>query len=329
MTTIAAHDEVTAPTKVPTTLDEIRATVQARYGATAQRVTDGVVVGASCCGPADGSSGCCGSTSETWDPIAADLYNAGETAGLPTEALLASLGCGNPTALAELHEGETVLDLGSGGGIDVLLSARRVGPTGKAYGLDMTDEMLALALENQAKAGATNVEFLRGHIEAIPLPSNTVDVIISNCVINLSGDKRAVLKEAFRVLKPGGRFAVSDVITRAGLPDAVKESMALWTGCVAGALEEHEFVDLLSEVGFESPSIEPTRVYTREDAAMLLQGTGLAALADEVQGKIMSGFVRAIKPGATPRAAKPLRSLTTLSTTNGTRECGCDDGCCN
>ncbi|MFI5238690.1 MAG: arsenite methyltransferase [Gemmatimonadales bacterium] len=329
MTTIATHDDVTSSKKVPTTLEEIRATVQARYGATAQRVTDGAVVSANCCGPADGSSGCCGSTSETWDPITADLYNAGETAGLPAEALLASLGCGNPTALAELHEGETVLDLGSGGGIDVLLSARRVGPTGKAYGLDMTDEMLALALENQRKAGATNVEFLKGHIEAIPLPSNTVDMIISNCVINLSGDKRAVLKEAFRVLKPGGRFAVSDVITRAGLPDVVKESMALWTGCVAGALEEHAFLDLLSEVGFDSPSIEPTRVYTREDAAMLLQGTGLdATLADEVQGTIMSGFVRAVKPGATPRA-KPFRSLTTLSTTKGTRECGCDDGCCN
>ena len=330
MTTIATHDEMAAPNKVPTTLEEIRATVQARYGATAQHVADGAVAGANCCGPADGSSGCCGSTSETWDPITADLYNAGETAGLPAEALLASLGCGNPTALAELHEGETVLDLGSGGGIDVLLSARRVGATGKAYGLDMTDEMLALALDNQAKAGATNVEFLKGHIESIPLPSNAVDVIISNCVINLSGDKRAVLKEAFRVLKPGGRFAVSDVITRAGLPDAVKESMTLWTGCVAGALEEHEFLDLLGEVGFESPSIEPTRVYTREDAATLLQGTGLdVALADEVQGKIMSGFVRATKPGATPRAPKPLRPLTNLSTTKVTRECGCDDGCCN
>lgn len=320
---------MTDATKVPTTLEEIRATVQARYGATAQRVADGQGP-LSCCGPADGSSGCCGATSETWDPITANLYEAGEAAGLPAEALLASLGCGNPTALAELHGGETVLDLGSGGGIDVLLSARRVGPTGKAYGLDMTDAMLALALENKAKAGVTNVEFLKGHIEAIPLPSNTVDVIISNCVINLSGDKRAVLKEAFRVLKPGGRFAVSDVVTCAGLPDAVKESMALWTGCVAGALEEREFIDLLTDAGFENASIEPTRVYTRDDAAALLQGTGLESLAEQVEGKIMSGFVRATKPGAT-RAAKPLRSLASLgspTTSSSTRECGCDDGCC-
>ena len=292
-----------------TSLDEIRATVRARYGATAQRVAAGETQGASCCAPADGSSGCCGATTESWDPITSDLYDAGETAGLPAQALLASLGCGNPTALAELRAGETVLDLGSGGGIDVLLSARRVGPTGKAYGLDMTDEMLALALENKAKAGATNVEFLKGHIEAIPLPSNTVDVIISNCVINLSGDKRQVLTEAFRVLKPGGRFAVSDVIVRGELPDAVQESMALWTGCVAGALEEREFLALLREVGFESPSVEPTRVYTRHDAVALLQGTGLdASLAEQVESKIMSGFVRATKPGA--------------------RACGCDDGCC-
>ncbi len=316
------------PTKVPTTLEEIRATVQARYGATAKRVAEGGA--AACCAPTDGSSGCCGSTTESWDPITSDLYEAGETAGLPAEALLASLGCGNPTALAELHEGEVVLDLGSGGGIDVLLSAKRVGPTGKAYGLDMTDEMLALALENKTKAGATNVEFLKGHIEAIPLPSNTVDVIISNCVINLSGDKRQVLKEAFRVLRPGGRFAVSDVITRAGLPDAVKENMALWTGCVAGALEESEFTALLEEVGFESPSIEPTRIYTRDDAAALLEGTGLdVSLADQVEGKIMSGFVRATKPGAPARGAKPLRQLASLGAARGaTRECGCDDDCC-
>jgi arsenite methyltransferase len=257
-------------------LDALRATVEARYGAVAKRVAEGAT-DASCCG----SSGCCGTTSETWDPITSDLYDAGQTSGLPAEALLASLGCGNPTALAELREGETVLDLGSGGGIDVLLSAKRVGPTGKAYGLDMTDDMLALAMENKAKAGATNVEFLKGHIESIPLPSNTVDVIISNCVINLSGDKKQVLAEAFRVLKPGGRFAVSDVIVRGGLPDTVKSSMALWTGCVAGALEESEFISLLRQVGFENPSIEPTRVYTREDAAALLVGTGLdAGLAD-------------------------------------------------
>src|SRR5436190_3215534 len=266
-----------------TTLEEIRATVQARYGATAQRVLEGATTPSSCCGPAEGSSGCCGSTSESWDPITVDLYEAGETAGIPTEALLASLGCGNPTALADLREGEVVLDLGSGGGIDVLLSAKRVGPTGKAYGLDMTDEMLALALENKARAGATNVEFLKGHIEAIPLPSNTVDVIISNCVINLSGDKRRVLAEAFRVLRPGGRFAGSDVITRGEMPADVRTSMPLWTGCVAGALEEQEFIELLMEAGFENPSIEPTRVYTRDDAAALLAGTGLdVGLADQV-----------------------------------------------
>jgi SAM-dependent methyltransferase len=316
-------------TKVPTTLEEIRATVQSRYGATAARVAAGETTGAGCCGPADGSSGCCGSTSEAWDPITSDLYEAGQTAGIPAQALLASLGCGNPTALAELHEGEVVLDLGSGGGIDVLLSARRVGPTGKAYGLDMTDEMLALALENKAKAGATNVEFLKGHIESIPLPSNTVDVIISNCVINLSGDKARVLKEAFRVLKPGGRFAVSDVVTRAGLPREVRESMPLWTGCVAGALEESEFIALLNAAGFENPSIEPTRVYTRDDAAALLAGTGLdASIADQVEGKIMSGFVRATKPGASPRPAKPRRDLASLGATTATRDCGCDDGCC-
>ena len=212
------HDSITGAAasgaKMPTTLEEIRATVQARYGAAAQRVADGATVGASCCGPADGSSGCCGSTSESWDPITSDLYEAGETAGLPAEALLASLGCGNPTALADLREGEVVLDLGSGGGIDVLLSAKRVGPSGKAYGLDMTDEMLALALENKSKAGAENVEFLKGHIEAIPLPSNTVDVIISNCVINLSGDKRRVLAEAFRVLRPGGHLGVQELSLR-------------------------------------------------------------------------------------------------------------------
>jgi SAM-dependent methyltransferase len=320
----------TDKTRVPTTLDEIRATVQARYGAAATRVAAGATTGAACCGPADGSSGCCGSTSESWDPITADLYEAGETAGIPAEALLASLGCGNPTALAELHEGEVVLDLGSGGGIDVLLSAKRVGPTGKAYGLDMTDEMLALALENKDRAGATNVEFLKGHIESIPLPSNTVDVIISNCVINLSGDKRQVLKEAFRVLKPGGRFAVSDVIVRDGLPQPVKESMALWTGCVAGALEENEFIALLKAAGFEDPSIEPTRVYTRDDAAALLAGTGVdVSLADKVEGKILSGFVRATKPGAPSRPAKPRRELAALGAKTSTRECGCDDGCCN
>jgi SAM-dependent methyltransferase len=312
-----------------TTLEGIRATVRERYGAVAQRVADGATVGAPCCAPAGGSSGCCGSTTESWDPITSDLYDAGQTAGLPAEALLASLGCGNPTALAALNEGETVLDLGSGGGIDVLLSAKRVGPTGKVYGLDMTDEMLTLALENKAKAGVTNVEFLKGHIESIPLPSNTVDVIISNCVINLSGDKRRVLAEAFRVLRPGGRFAVSDVIVREGLPEPVRASMPLWTGCVAGALEEREFLSLLREVGFENASIEPTRIYTRDDAAALLEGTGLEPmLADAVEGRIMSGFVRATKPGGA-QAAKPLRQLETLGTTaKATRACGCDDECC-
>ena len=316
-------------TRDQTTLDTIRATVRERYGAVAQRVAEGATAAATCCAPAEGSSGCCGSTSASWDPITSDLYDAGQTAGLPSEALLASLGCGNPTALAQLHEGETVLDLGSGGGIDVLLSAKRVGPTGKVYGLDMTDEMLALALENKAKAGATNVEFLKGHIESIPLPSNTVDVIISNCVINLSGDKRRVLAETFRVLRPGGRFAVSDVIVREGLPEPVRASMPLWTGCVAGALEEREFLNLLGEVGFENASIEPTRIYTRDDAAALLEGTGLEpTLAEQVEGKIMSGFVRASKPGGAA-AATPARPLETLGKTpKSTRACGCDDECC-
>lgn len=324
-----------APAVVPTTLDELRATVRARYGAVAERVAGGENLSA-CCASGDDTGGCCAATGETWDPITSDLYDAGQTAGLPATALLASLGCGNPTALAELHEGEVVLDLGSGGGIDVLLSAKRVGPTGKAYGVDMTDAMLALALDNKAKAGVTNVEFLKGHIEAIPLPSNTVDVIISNCVINLSGDKRTVLQEAFRVLKPGGRFAVSDVVTRAGLPDAVKENMALWTGCVAGALEEGEFVALLEAVGFEGASIEPTRIYTRDDAASLIAGTGLdPALADQVEGKVMSAFVRATKPGGAPRQAPQALPLATAAATaaatgapKGSRACGCDDGCC-
>lgn len=279
-------------------LADLQATVKERYGAAAARAAGGE--GAGCCAPASGSSGCCGATTASWDPITANLYDAGETAGLPAEALLASLGCGNPTALAELAPGDTVLDLGSGGGIDVLLSARRVGPTGKAYGLDMTDEMLALANENKARAGATNVEFLRGHIESIPLPSGTVDVVISNCVINLSGDKRAVLAEAFRVLKPGGRFAVSDVVVRGHPPDEIRRSMELWIGCVAGALEEQEFLKLLASVGFENASIEPTRVYRADDAAAFLAGTGLdvATLAAEIDGRFMGAFVRATKPGA-------------------------------
>ena len=301
-----------------TTLDDIRSTVRARYGAVAAGIAQGAT-SAGCCGPAAGEVACCGSASATRDPITADLYDAIDSSQVPETALLASLGCGNPTALAELREGETVLDLGSGGGIDVLLSAKRVGPSGKAYGLDMTDEMLALALENKRKAGATNVEFLKGHIEAIPLPSATVDVIISNCVINLSGDKRRVIAEAFRVLKPGGRFAVSDVIVRAGLPPAVRASMPMWTGCVAGALEEGEFIALLTEAGFENAAIEPTRIYTRDDAAALLEGAGLdVSLADAVEGRIMSAFVRATKPTTVSGRPAP----------NASRACGCDDGCC-
>ena len=244
-----------------------------KYGQAALRVSEDRTA-ASCCG----SSACCGATTEAWDPITSDHYDEGEKAGIPVEAVLASLGCGNPTALAELRPGETVLDLGSGGGIDVLLSAKRVGPSGKAYGLDMTDEMLALANDNKRRAGAENVEFLKGEIEQIPLPDESVDVIISNCVINLSGDKRTVLAEAFRVLKPGGRFAVSDVVVRGDVPAAVKTNMELWIGCVAGALEEQEFLSLLRDVGFENPSIEPTRIYKAADAAAFLTGSGLDAM---------------------------------------------------
>ena len=273
--------------------DLLKASVQEKYGAAASRVATGDVSG-SCCG----SSGCCGATTDAWDPITSDLYNEGQTAGIPAEALLASLGCGNPTALAQLNPGETVLDLGSGGGIDVLLSAKRVGPTGKAYGLDMTDEMLALANANKRKAGAENVEFLRGEIEQIPLPDNTVDVIISNCVINLSADKKRVIAEAYRVLKPGGRLAVSDVVVRGEVPPPVRRNMELWIGCVAGALGEQEFLTLLRDAGFENPSIEPTRFYSAEDALAFLAGSGLDAesFAREIDGKFFSGFVRATKP---------------------------------
>jgi|SRR6185503_16584018 len=316
------------PMDAPASLDQLRVTVKERYGRAAEIAAQGGAAVGSCCSPAAGSSGCCGSTTASWDPITADLYDAGETAGLPAQALLASLGCGNPTALAALAEGETVLDLGSGGGIDVLLSAKRVGPTGKVYGLDMTDEMLALALENKERAGATNVEFLKGHIESIPLPTSTVDVVISNCVINLSGDKRRALAEAFRVLKPGGRFAVSDVVVRDGLPPRLKENMHLWTGCVAGALEEDEFLALLKDVGFQDATIEPTRLYSRDDAVALLEGTGLGAdLADEVAGRIMSAFVRATKPG-TRRATLTAAEPSAPSAKAGKRACGCDDGCC-
>ncbi|HST07106.1 MAG TPA: arsenite methyltransferase [Gemmatimonadaceae bacterium] len=271
---------------------EIKTAVKEKYGQTALRLSEAVV--SACCG----STACCGSSTESWDPITSDLYDERQKAGIPPEALLASLGCGNPTALAALNEGQTVLDLGAGGGIDVLLSAKRVGPTGKAYGLDMTDEMLALANENKRRAGADNVEFLKGDIEEIPLPDASVDVVISNCVINLAADKRKVLKEAFRVLRPGGRFAVSDIVVRGDVPDTVRANMELWLGCVAGALEEQEFKSLLREAGFAKPSIEPTRIYKAADAAAFLGGTGLDAeqLASEIDGKFMGAFIRATKP---------------------------------
>ena len=279
----------------PAKTDEIRDAIRQKYGQIAQQVGEGETP-ASCCG----SSGCCGSTTEAWDPVTSDLYDEGQKSGVPARALLASLGCGNPTALAQLHEGETVLDLGSGGGIDVLLSAKRVGPAGKVYGLDMTDAMLALANENKRKAGAMNVEFLRGEIEAIPLPDSTVDVIISNCVINLSSDKARVLGEAFRVLKPGGRFAVSDIVVRGQVPPEVRRSMDLWIGCVAGALEETEYRDLLAAAGFVGAEIEPTRIYQAEDATAFLAGTGLdpQTFAQQIEGKFMSAFVRATKPAS-------------------------------
>jgi arsenite methyltransferase len=289
--------------------DSLKSLVKEKYGRAAQQVSAGAASAASCCGPSAASGGAgagpgcgCGSGG---DPITSNLYDPAQTQQLPDSALRASLGCGNPTALAELKPGEVVLDLGSGGGIDVLLSARRVGPTGKAYGLDMTDEMLELARRNQRQAGVENVEFLRGEIEDVPLPDASVDVVISNCVINLSGDKRRVLAEAFRVLKPGGRFAVSDVVVRGTLPAELRRSMELWVGCVAGALEESEFTGLLAEIGFENPEIEPTRVYQLEDARDFLAGAGLDvdALAAEVQGRVMGAFVRATKPAAAAAAA--------------------------
>jgi ubiquinone/menaquinone biosynthesis C-methylase UbiE len=269
---------------------EIKDVVKEKYGQAALRVATG---GSSCCGAASALSDCC-------DPITSNLYDANQTSEVPEAAVKASLGCGNPTALARLSPGETVLDLGSGGGIDVLLSARRVGPAGKAYGLDMTDEMLALARENQRKAGVRNVEFLKGEIENIPLPDNSVDVIISNCVINLSADKRRVLGEAFRVLKPGGRLAVSDVVTRGEVPAEVRQSMLLWVGCIAGALEEREYIHTLVDAGFESIDVEPTRVYNIEDARQFLTGEGIDvdAIAPQVDGKFMSAFIRAVKPSA-------------------------------
>src|ERR1700675_4393691 len=271
----------------PTIQPDIQEVVKQKYGAAAERAAAGRV---SCCGGGGELSGC--------DPITRDLYDSGQIAGLPEKALAASLGCGNPTALAELRPGEVVLDLGSGGGIDVLLSARRVGPTGKAYGLDMTDEMLALANENKRKAGAANVEFLKGEIEDIPLPDNTVDVVISNCVINLSSDKARVLREAFRVLKPGGRFAVSDVVTRGEMAPEIRKSVLAWVGCVAGALDETEYRGKLAAAGFEQIEIEPTRVYRIEDAREFLSPSGIDvdAIAAQVDEKFMSAFVRAVKP---------------------------------
>ena len=266
---------------------DIKDIVKQKYGEAALRVKSG---GSSCCG-ATASTGCC-------DPITTNLYDAAQAGQIPEEALLASLGCGNPTALAQLNPGEIVLDLGSGGGIDVLLSARRVGPTGKAYGLDMTDEMLALARENQRKSGIENVEFLKGEIENIPLPDNSVDVIISNCVINLSADKDKVLREAFRVLKPGGRFAVSDVVTRGDILPEIRQSVLAWVGCIAGALEENDYRSKLAAAGFTQIEIEPTRIYRTVDAREFLAGQGIDvdALAPQVDGKFLSAFIRAIKP---------------------------------
>jgi len=269
---------------------DVKEQVREKYGQAALRVKSG---GSSCCGSTRASI-------DRADPITSKLYDACQTSVIPEEAVLASLGCGNPTALAQLKPGETVLDLGSGGGIDVLLSAKRVGPSGKAYGLDMTDEMLDLARENQCKAGVENVEFLKGEIEHIPLPDNSVDVVISNCVINLSADKDRVLREAFRVLKPGGRVAISDVVTRGQIPADVRQNILLWVGCIAGALEEYEYVGKLAKAGFDGIDIEPTRVYDIEDARTFLTGQGVDvdAIAPQVEGKFMSAFIRAVKPGA-------------------------------
>ena len=275
---------------------DIKEIVKQKYGEAALRVTSG---GSSCCGVAPASD-CC-------DPITANLYDATQIGQIPEEAVLASLGCGNPTALAELKAGEVVLDLGSGGGIDVLLSARRVGPTGKAYGLDMTDEMLALANENKRKAGIENVEFLKGEIENIPLPENSVDVIISNCVINLSADKDKVLREAFRVLKPGGRFAVSDVVTRGEILPEVRKNVLAWVGCIAGALDENDYRAKLAAAGFEQVEVEPTRIHRADDARVFLAGQGIDVekIAPQVDGKVLSAFIRATKPSAKASCCGP------------------------
>ena len=274
----------------------IQEAVQQKYGEAAKRAANG---GTACCGGGAQLSGC--------DPITKDLYSEAEKGALPKTAVAASLGCGNPTALAKLQPGEVVLDLGSGGGIDVILSAKRVGPSGKAYGLDMTDEMLALARENQKKAGVENVEFLKGAIENVPLPDNSVDVIISNCVINLSGDKDRVLAEAFRVLKPAGRFAVSDVVVRGEVPAGIRKSMELWVGCIAGALEENEYREKLTGAGFESVEVEANRVYRVEEARGFLQAAGLdpEIVGPQIDGKFISAFVRAVKPAAKPACCAP------------------------
>ncbi len=293
---------------------DVKDVVKTRYGAVAERMTGG---GANaCCGGAAAELGQC-------DPITSNLYDEAQAANVPAAAMLASLGCGNPTALAELREGETVLDLGSGGGIDVLLSARRVGPTGMAFGLDMTDQMLALAEDNKRTSGLANVHFLKGEIENIPLPSNSVDVIISNCVINLSGDKDRVMREAFRVLKPGGRFAVSDVVVRGTMPDAIRRNMDLWIGCVAGALQDTEYLAKLAAAGFEAADIEVTRVYSVDDASEFLanQSADLQALAQQVDGQFVSGFVRARKPQAATAGTVAL-------VPGDASACGPASGCC-
>src|SRR4051794_28605506 len=279
-----------------TSTTTVREQVKEKYGSAARAVAQ-----------SDSLQACCDPGLRCCDPITTNLYSAGEKGQIPEKAVLASLGCGNPTALIELRPGETVLDLGSGGGIDVLLSAKRVGPTGKAYGLDMTDQMLALACENQKKSGIDNVEFLKGEIENIPLPDNSVDVIISNCVINLSADKDRVLSEAFRVLKPGGRFAVSDVVVNGDVPDEVRNHMLLWVGCIAGALKDSDYVAKLQLAGFEAVEIEPTRVYSIEDARTFLSGQGLDvdALAPQVEDKFMSAFVRANKPANSQSCCAP------------------------
>ena len=295
---------------------DVKDVVREKYAQAATRVAQGAA--SSCCGRVAGAVGGC-------DPITSNLYDSSQSGDVPEKALLASLGCGNPTALAELKAGETVLDLGSGGGIDVLLSARRVGPSGRAFGLDMTDQMLALAEENKRKSGLQNVHFLKGEIEHIPLPDNSVDVVISNCVINLSGDKDRVLRESFRVLKPGGRFAVSDVIVRGDVPPVIRRNMELWVGCVAGALSDADYLSKLATAGFENASIEVTRVYSVDDARDFLAGQGddVQRMAQEVDGKFVSGFVRAVKPFEARNTAEDAPA-----TSGATRSC-CSPGCCS